>query len=87
MKKSYDWDVKLFILANHKRLEIVTSIHTNIHKLKIEIAKKLGLSILDSHIDINYNGKLLKATSTLMQNDVQNMSTLTANVARQKLIN
>jgi len=60
MKKNYDWDVKLFIEANHnqKRLEIVASIHTNIHKLKIEIAKRLGLSVLDSHIDIYYNGKL-----------------------------
>ncbi len=68
MKKSYDWDVKLFIEANNKKIEIVASIHTNIHKLKIEIAKKLGLSVLDSHIDLYYKGKLLKATSTLMQN-------------------
>lgn len=68
MKKSYDWNVKLYILANHKTLEIVASIHTNIHKLKIEIAKQLGLSVLDSHIDLVYNGRVMKATSTLLQN-------------------
>lgn len=87
MKKSYDWDVKLFIDANHKKIEIVASIHTNIHKLKIEISKKLGISVLDSHIDLYYNGKLLKATSTLMQNEVQNFAHISANVARHKLIN
>lgn len=88
MKKNYDWDVKLFVEANHnqKRLEIVASIHTNIHKLKIEVAKRMGLSVLDSHIDIYYNGKLLKPTSTLLQNDVKNMGFLTANVARSRLV-
>jgi hypothetical protein len=68
MKKSYDWEVKLFVEANHKKLELVASIHTNVHRLKIEIAKKLALSVLDSHIDIYHRGKLLKATSTLLQN-------------------
>ena len=88
MKKNYDWDVKLFIEANHnhKRLEIVASIHTNIHKLKIEIGKRLGLSVLDSHIDIYYNGKLMKATSTLQQNEVKSFACLTANIARHKLV-
>jgi hypothetical protein len=88
MKKNYDWDVKLFVEANHnqKRLEIVASIHTNIHKLKIEVAKRMGLSVLDSHIDIYCNGQLLKPTSTLLQNDVKNMAFLTANVARSKLV-
>ena len=85
MKKTYDWDIKLFIdiSPNPRRLELVTSIHTNIHKLKIEISKLLNLSVLDTHIDLYHRGKILKATSTLLQNDVQNLGVIAASVARQ----
>ena len=34
----------------------------------IEISKLLNLSVLDTHIDLYHRGKILKATSTLLQN-------------------
>jgi|JI6StandDraft_1071083.scaffolds.fasta_scaffold220554_2 hypothetical protein len=71
MKKTYDWSVRLKITIsnNQKQLEIVSSIHANIHQLKIEIAKILGLPLLDTVIELYYRSdRPLKATSTLFQN-------------------
>jgi hypothetical protein len=66
---------------------MVCSVHANIHQLKIEIGKKLDIPILDSHIDLFYKGdRSMKATSTLLQNEVQDNSYITANVSRLKVV-
>ena len=71
MKKTYDWDIKLFIKIsnNQQRLEIVASVHSNIHQIKLEIIKKLKLPLLDTLIDLYYrSSNPLKPISTLLQN-------------------
>ena len=71
MKKSYDWSIRLQVLVSNsqRRIELVTSVHTNIHQLKIEICKVLNLSILDTHLELyTQRGQPMKATSTLQQN-------------------
>ena len=76
MKKVYDWNIELTIHIenNNKNIIIVSSVHTNIHALKIEICKKLGLLVFDTQIDL-YGGRdkwrPMKPTSTLQQNDIQ----------------
>ena len=87
MKKTYDWNIKLYIVVSNtqQKIEAVCSIHTNIHQLKIIIAKRLDLSILDTHIDLySRSDRPLKATSTLLQNDFQNNSHITATIVRTK---
>lgn len=87
MKKTYDWSLRLWVIVTNsqRKFEIVTSVHTNIHQLKIQIAKILDLPILDTHIDIYYRSdRPLKATSTLLQNEVTNNAQLTAVVTRSK---
>ena len=71
MKKTYDWSVRLHITVTNsqRKIETVASVHTNIHQLKIQIAKILNLPILDSHIELYSRGdRPMKATSTLLQN-------------------
>lgn len=87
MKKVYDWNVKLTIQVenNYKNIEIVCSVHTNIHQIKIELAKKLKLLILDSTIDIYYHKvEPMKPTSTLLQNGIEKNAVLKAVVVRMK---
>ena len=87
MKKTYDWSVRLWVLItnSHRKIEVVTSIHTNIHQLKIQIAKILDLPILDTHIELYFRGdRPLKPTSTLLQNDIENHVQLTATITRTK---
>ena len=71
MKKTYDWSLKLHITITNsqRKIEIVASAHTNVHQLKIQIAKILNLPILDTHIELYYRGgRPMKSTSTLLQN-------------------
>ena len=71
MKKTYDWSLKLHITITNsqRKIEIVASAHTNIHQLKIQIAKILNLPILDTHMELYYRGsRPMKSTSTLLQN-------------------
>ena len=54
---------------SQKKIEVVCSVHTNLHQLKIMIAKKLELSILDTLIDLYFrDDRPMKSTSTLLQN-------------------
>jgi len=88
MKKTYDWNLRLYITVsnNQRKIEIVASAHTNVHLLKIEIAKILNISVLDSRIDLYFrDNKPMKPTSTLLQNEVTNGSHITASVERLKI--
>ena len=88
MKKTYDWSVRLRVTVsnNQRTLEMVASVHTNIHQLKIQIAKTLNLPILDTRMDLYYRGSApLKPLSTLLQNDIKTDACLTASIARTKL--
>lgn len=73
MKKLYDRDVVLTLhISNlNKNVQIVCSIHTLIHQLKIELCKKLNLPVFDTEMDI-YGGswKPLKPASSLQQNGI-----------------
>lgn len=87
MKKTYDWNIKLYITMSNsqQKIEVVCSVHTNIHQLKIIVAKQLDLPILDTHIDLYFRSdRALKSTSTLQQNEVSNNSHLTATIVRTK---
>lgn len=87
MKKTYDWTVQLAITVsnNQRTLKLACSVHTNIHQLKILIAKQLDLPILDTHIDIYYRyDRPLNSISTLLQNEVTNNAHLSANIVRTK---
>jgi len=47
----------------------------------------LDISIFDSDIDLFYRGdRPLKSISTLLQNEIKNGDTLTANISRLKII-
>ncbi len=86
MKKVYDWNITLNIKMNgqSKTIEMVCSVHTNIHLIKMQIAKKLGLNPLNSQIDIYGNGnRLLKSTSTLIQNEITKDCILTGKLNSQ----
>lgn len=50
MKKVYDWDVGLTfnVENNNKNINVVCSVHTNIHQLKLEVCKKLKLMVFDT---------------------------------------
>ena len=75
MKKTYDWNISLNVNVqnNNKKLNIICSVHTNVHQLKLQIIKKLGLLVFDTDIDL-YGGtnknKPLKPTSSLQQNGI-----------------
>jgi hypothetical protein len=88
MKKTYDWAVRLDITVSNsqRKLEVVSSVHANIHKVTIEIAKLLKLPVLDTRIELYGRGtQPLKATSTLLQNDIVDPHVrLTATVTRTK---
>lgn len=93
MKKVYDWDVGLTIKIenNNKIVNMVCSIHTTIHQLKIQICKKLNLLVFDTETDI-YNCSsgarwgAMKSTSTLLQNGIQGkFANLKLNIRRQKI--
>jgi hypothetical protein len=58
MKKTYDRNVRVLVTVsnNQRKVDLFSSIHNNIHQLKIELAKILGISILDSNIDFYYRG-------------------------------
>mgnify|MGYP002861948214 FL=1 len=77
MKKVYDWDLGLTIKVenNNKIINIVCSVHTTVHQLKIEICKKLNLMIFDTEMDIfggnnSSSWRPMKSTSTLLQNGI-----------------
>ena len=87
MKKVYDWNIKLSVQVenNYKNIEIVCSVHTNIHQIKIELAKKLHLLILDSTIDLYYmKAEPMKPTSTLLQNGIEKNTVVRAVIVRMK---
>lgn len=90
MKKVYDWDVQLSIRIenNNKTVTVVCSVHTNIHQLKIELCKKLNLSIFDTEIDvygIKNSWKPMSSISTLQQNGItQGHASLRAVIRREK---
>jgi|LakMenE01Jun11ns_1017448.scaffolds.fasta_scaffold9811099_1 hypothetical protein len=73
MKKVYDWNIPLTIHIenNNKILNIVCSVHTTVHQLKLEICKKLNLMVFDTEIDLYCNGwRPMKSTSSLLQNGI-----------------
>ena len=83
MKKTYDWDVRVWVKVGQKRIELVASAHTNIHQMKIALAKQLKISPLESQIDFYHRSdQPLKPVSTLIQNEVNNNDTLVAHVKR-----
>lgn len=87
MKKTYDWSVRLHVTVtnNQKHIEVVTSVHANIHQLKIEISKIMNLPLLDTLIELYYRSdRPLKSTSTLLQNEIKDQAHLTATVTRTK---
>ena len=75
MKKLYDWNINLTISVqnNHRSLNVICSVHTNIHQLKLQILKKLGMLVFDTEIDLfggNSRWKPMKPTSSLQQNGI-----------------
>ena len=89
MKKTYDWSVRLWITVSNsqRKIEVVASVHTNIHQLKIQISKILDLPILDTHMDVYFRShQPLKATSTLFQNDITSNSHLSVSIVRTKQV-
>ena len=76
MQKLYDWNINLTISVqnNHRSLNVICSVHTNIHQLKLKILKQLGMRIFDTEIDLyggNSKWKPLSPTSSLQQNGIQ----------------
>jgi len=61
-------------------------VHANIHQIKIIIAKQMGISFMESSIDLYYRGdRPLKPTSTLQQNDIKNGDRIFATISRVQL--
>lgn len=87
MKKTYDWSINLDIWVSNmnKKLKIVCSVHTTVHRIKIEIAKKLKLQVYDTEMDLmggKEKWRPMKSTSSLYQNGIEKSACITAILTR-----
>lgn len=70
-----------------KSVQVDCSIHTNIHSLKIFVCKQLNISPLEASVDIFFQSSLpLKATSTLLQNNIKENNVLMIRIKNQNLL-